>query len=64
MHTPPDDIELLVQGRLSDGRMAEVHAHLLTCLQCQECVMDEQEARYHIENPFEQKVHAVTRASR
>ena len=52
MHTAPDDIELLVQGRLSDERRVEVHAHILACLHCQERVMDEQEALYHIETPF------------
>jgi hypothetical protein len=58
-HTAPDDIELLIQGRLFDGRTAEVHDHILTCQQCQERVMDEQEARYHIENAFEQEAYPV-----
>ena len=53
MCTAPDDIELLVWGRLSDERRSKVHAHILACLHCQERVMDEQEAIYHIETAYE-----------
>ena len=57
MHTATDDIELLVQGRLSGERRAEVHAHILACLHCQERVMDEQEALYNTEIALEQEVY-------